>query len=275
LLWGEIQVRLSVIRPTIPVRAFEAPGALGCEQPANILRRSNPLAGWEYAEANGRAVAIQRLIGYDSQQASAPFSDQSNINLAYSYSEQPIIHESQASVAPRCLAAASLVRPAPFDPANEFAGIKVDTEHLEIFRVSLPDGKLALVAPGGTTPMHIIVNGFEVQGNPLRYVQMSEDLNEICGLGLTHIAGAVAFQEPATFRLKRTANGNVHIVTNTGFSISDQWLGGYARRVETLTLDNQWRDVTVHCQSNSIPLPLVKEWSGRNQRTLVDFRIST
>ena len=75
-------------------------------------------AGWEYAEVDGRAVAIQRLVGYDCQKASAPFLDQSNINLAYTYSEQPMLYESQASVAARCLAAATLVRPAPFDPAQ-------------------------------------------------------------------------------------------------------------------------------------------------------------
>src|SRR6266487_166572 len=206
LLWRDIQIRLTVIRPTLPILAYEAPGALGCAQPATILRRSDQQAGWEYAESEGRTVAIQRLTGYDRQQASAPFLDQSNINLAYTYSEQPIIHESQASVTARCLSSASLVRPAPFDPAKEFAGIRVETESPEIFRISLPDGRLAFVAPGETTPNSAAVNGIEVEGSHLRYVQLSEDLNEICGLGLTHIAGVATFHKPATFRLKRTPN---------------------------------------------------------------------
>src|SRR5215212_9188767 len=36
LLSGDVQVRLTMLRPTLPVMAFEAPGALGCEQPATI-----------------------------------------------------------------------------------------------------------------------------------------------------------------------------------------------------------------------------------------------
>src|SRR4029077_12817900 len=70
LLAGDRQIRLAVIRPSFPVQAYEAPGALGCEQAAGLLRRSDPDAGWEYAEAEGRAVAIQRLSGFDGQWSS-------------------------------------------------------------------------------------------------------------------------------------------------------------------------------------------------------------
>src|SRR6185295_5321990 len=114
------------------------------------------------------AIAIQRLTGYDCQKVSAPFLDQSNINVAYTYSEQPMLYESQASVVACCLASAALVRPASFDPAREFAGIKVETESPETFRVSLPDGSLALVAPGETTPKQATVNGLDVEGSGIR-----------------------------------------------------------------------------------------------------------
>ena len=113
-----------------------------------------------------------------------------------------------------------------------------------------------------------------MEGNHLRYVQASKDLNEICGLGVTQIAGLAAFDEPATFRLKRSSNGTLHARTNTGLSLIDQWLGGPARGVEVKTLDEGWQDVTTQCQGSSIPLSLVQEWSERNQRTLVDFRLS-
>ena len=274
LLYGDIQIRLTVLRPTLPVKAYEAPGALGCEQPATIVRRSDQKAGWEYAEAEGRAIAIQRLLGYGCQQASAPFLDQSNINLAYAYAEQPLIYEEQASVTARCLAAASLIRPAPFDPASEFAGIKVETESPEIFRVRLPDGRAALVAPGETTPTHADVNGIEVEGKNLRYVQINKDLTEISGLGVTHIADVIDFHEPATFRLKRTKDGIIRVTTNTGFSLNEQWLKGLSHSIEVMTLDNRWMDVTSQSQGHSISSQLVSEWSDRNQRTLVEFRIS-
>jgi hypothetical protein len=274
VLYGDVQIRLTVIRPTLPVMAFEAPGALGCEQPTSIRRRSDPQAGWEYAEAEGRAVAIQRLIGYDSQNPSSPFLDQSNINLAYPYSEQPTVYESQASVTARCLAAASLVRPSAFDPAVALAGINVETEAPEIFRLTLPDGGTALVAPSETTPKHVKVNGADLEGISLRYVRLSNDLSEIAGLGLTHISGLATFAEPATFRLKRNSSGEVRLTTDTGVSLTEHWLHGVVRSVEAASVDNQWLDVTDRCQSGTIPTALVKEWSERNQRTLVDFRIT-
>jgi len=133
---------------------------------------------------------------------------------------------------------------------------------------------VAIVAPGETTPKRVSLNGLEVEGTHLRYVQASKDLNEICGLGVTHLAGLATFDEPATFRLKRSSNGTLHARTNTGLSLTDQWLGGLARCIEAKTLDERWQDLTAQCQGSSIPLRLVQEWSERNQRTLVDFRIS-
>ena len=87
----------------------------------------------------------------------------------------------------------------------------------------------------------------------MRYVQVSRDLNEISGLGVTILSGLATFLEPATFRLKRTPEGMIRVTTNTGFSLTDQWLGGQARCIEALTLDHQWLDVTANCQSGSVP----------------------
>jgi hypothetical protein len=274
LLWHDIQIRMTVLRPTLPVIAYEAPGALGCEQPTSLVRRSDPGSGWEYAQVEGRAVAIRRLVGYDCQQASMPFLDQSNINLAYTYSEQPLVYESQGSAVARCLASAALVRPAPFDPAQEFAGIRVETESPEMFRVTLPDGKMALVAPGETTPSHVTINRLEVEGSQIRSIQVANDLMEISGLGVTNLGGVAAFDGPATFRLKRFPNDVVQLTTDTGVTLNNQWLSGDARSIEASSLDHQWLDVTAHCPAGSIPTSLVHEWSERNQRTLVEFRIS-
>ena len=189
LLWRDVQIRLTVLRPTLPVMAFEAPGALGCEQPAGIMRRSDDQAGWEYAEAEGRAIAIQRLVGYDCQKASAPFLDQSNINVAYTYSEQPILYESQASVAARCLAALRLSARlhSILHMSSQESKSKLNFRRFSVF--TLPDGSLALVAPGETTPKHATVNGVEVEGINMRYVQVSNDLNEISWPGSNSYQG--------------------------------------------------------------------------------------
>ncbi len=156
----------------------------------------------------------------------------------------------------------------------EFGEIKVEVESPEMFRISLPNRGMALVAPGETTPRQVTVNGIDVEGVRLRYVQVSQDWDEICGLGVTHLARLATFSEPATFRLTRTSGGTIHLTTDTGISFTNEWLKGAARCVEAKTLNNEWHDVTDRCQSNSIPLQLVQEWSARNQRTLVDFRIT-
>jgi len=273
-LWKDIQIRLTVIRPTFPVRAFEAPGALGCEKRGDMIRRSDSAAGWEYAEADGRAIAIQRLAGYDAQQTSSPFLDQSNINLAYPYAEQPTVHEAEARVAARCLAAASLIRPRPFDSAVEFKGIRAEPEPFECFRVTLPDGSSAFVAPGESTPKRINLNGHEWEGVKLRYAHTSMAGNELSGLGITRIANLVTFSNPATFRLKLDEAGTAHLKTNTGVSFADQCLRNPVHCVEARALDGQWTDITDQCSNQSIPPEVVNEWSNRNQRTLVEFRIN-
>ncbi|MGQ0603656.1 MAG: DUF2264 domain-containing protein [Anaerolineales bacterium] len=274
LLWRDLQIRLAHIRPTFPVRAFEAPGALGCERPAEIVRRSEAVAGWEYAEVSGRALGIRRLLGYDSQRVSAPFLGQSNINLAYTYAEQPLVCEAQPSVAPRNLAATSLVRPAPFDPATEFNGIEVSTQTLDIFHIKLPDGGTACVVPAETTPKKLTVGGIDVEGAGMRYARVQPDLSDVCGLGVTHVAGIVEFSEPGTFRLTREADGSSRLTTNTGVSLTTDWLGGAARCIEAHTLNGDWADVTERCGATTIPTDVVREWSQRNERTLIDFRLT-
>jgi hypothetical protein len=153
LLWKDLQVRLAYVWPTLAVRAFEAPGTLGCSDAARVKRRSDPLLGWEYAEAEGRALGIRRLLGYDGQCASTPFLDHSNLNLAYPYSEQPLVCETQPSAAPRAFAAVSLVRPVPFDPAREFDGFAVRVEGEHSFHVKFPGDKRAFVILGNELPL--------------------------------------------------------------------------------------------------------------------------
>ena len=274
LLWRDLQVRLAHMRPTLPVRAFEAPGALGTERPTAIVRRSDHVAGWEYAEAGGRAVAIRRLLGYDGQQASAPFLDQSNLNLAYRHAEQPLVMETGSSVAARNLAAVSLVRPTPFDPALEFSGFAVTALGVDLFSIRFPDGSAACVAPAETTPRTMSLDGVAVEGVGLRYARLDSDRSDVSGLGVTRVEGLVDFAEPTTFRLTREAGGSARLTTGTGATLSTDWLGGAARRIDVRALSGDWVDVTQTCGPSAIPVDVVQTWARRTERTLVDFRVS-
>ncbi|HRF47411.1 MAG TPA: DUF2264 domain-containing protein [Anaerolineales bacterium] len=274
LLWQDLQVRLAHIRPTFPVRAFEAPGALGTERPTAIVRRSDGLAGWEYAEAEGRALGIRRLLGYDGQLASAPFRDQSNLNLAYRYAEQPMMMETQPSVAARTVAAVSLVRPASYDPEIELDGFAVAPEGVDGFEIRFPDGGAAWLALAETLPTTTTVAEVAIDGIGLRYARVSADRGDVCGLGVTRVAGIAEFAEPTAFRLRRAAEGSVRVATATGVALSPDWLGGAAHRVEVLTLSDDWVDVTRDCGASAISGAVVRHWAERHERTLVDFRVS-
>jgi hypothetical protein len=272
LLAGDRQIRLAVIRPSFPVQAYEAPGALGCDTAAGLQRRSDPQAGWEYAQAEGRAVAIRRLLGYDGQQSSRPFLGHSNINLAYDYAEQPLIFETHPNVARRNLASVSLVRPVPFDPAAEFAGIEVKALAGDSFEVTLPDGARAFVAVGDQLPASVTLDGVAFGGPALRHVYVSAGLEQVAGVGLLEAAGVVQCEAPASVSLARAA-GAVSGMTDAGLSLAEAWLGGPARASALRGLDGAWHDVTACCDNTHLPGRLVREWAERTQRGLVEFRM--
>ncbi len=271
LLWGDRQIRLALIRPTFPVVAVEAPGALGTDAPTRIQRRSDPAAGWEYAEVEGRAVGIQRLLGYDTQRPSATWLDQSNLNLAYTYTEQPVVTEAAPSVYPRCLAAVSLVRPAPFDPAVEFAGLSLTATANGQFTVALPGDEHAFVAVGDALPRAVTLNGVKIEGRGLRYARLAP--GSLCGLGLTRAAGIAAFAAPATCRLTALGAGRFEILTDVGLTLDPAWLGGAIKTVSVRPPAGAAVDVTAGVSGTTLPAALVEHWAERTDRTLVTFEV--
>lgn len=274
VMWRDIQLRLTRVLSSHRVRAFEAPGALGCEGAACVTRRSNPAEGWEYAEAEGRALAIKRLWGYDAQQPSAPFLGYSNINLAYPYAEQPMVFEAEPKLVTRNLAAASLLSPTPFDPSEVFAGIRLEVEKEGEFYLTLPDGEWAFVSLANVLPTHIQLGTIEAWGEGLRHLRVNAASSAVTALGATTIAGVCELERPGTMQLKRDSERSATLTTNVGLQLDPKWLGGSAARVEARTLEGAWADVTAACDGNSVPHSVVREWSKRNERTLVEFRVS-
>jgi hypothetical protein len=274
LLWGHLQVRLAFIQPTLPVQAFEAPGTLGCKGAACVTRCSDLSAGWEYAEADGRAIAIQRLLGYDSQQVSASFLDHGNLNLAYRYAEQPLVSESQLSAAPRPFAAASLVRPVPFDPAHEFSGLTVTANPNQSFQVTFAEGEEAFVALGNIPPQSATVNGIKVEGDDLRLFRANRDATCLTGLGVRNIAGVAELHQSGLIQLSKESETGIRLVTDTGVSLANEWLGKPPRRIEALQIGGAWCDITNECQGGVIPQAVVQHWSQQTLRSLVEFRIT-
>ena len=273
LLWRDLQVRLAYVWPSLAVSAFEAPGTLGCSGATEVKRCSDSALGWEYVEAEGRAVGIRRLLGYDGQYLSSPFLGHTDLNLAYPYSEQPMVFETQASAEPRAFATVSLLRPKPFDPALEFNGIVVTSLPQESFQILFPDGEEAFVALSDTPPSTISLAGQAITGEGMRCVRISQDAGQLCGFGVSEISGIASLTQPGTLRLIRKADRTLEVTTDVGLSLTNNWLGGRARHVEVQMLDDTWTDVTDACQGNTIPPELVRYWSGIQERTLIQFRL--
>lgn len=268
-LVGDVQVRLAYVLPTLGVRAFEAPGALGLDRAVSIVRRSNKEAGWEYAEGEGRALGIRRLLGYDTQQASMPFRGYGNINVAYPYAEQPVISVSKFNAMPHSLASLSLVRPAAFDPAKEFGGYTVNADRYGTFKVAVPDGEEVWAALGFEKINAAEVGGYKVTGQGLKVVRVNKEAGTVTGVNLSKVAGVATLSKPGTLVLKRE-QGGARVTTSTGVSLAVEWLGGKARKVEVRTLAGSWEVV----DGTEITDALVTEWANRTERTLVEFRVT-
>lgn len=277
ILWQDLQLRIAYIQPSLPVRAFDAPGALGCDGAAGIIRRSDHQAGWEYAAVEGRALGIRRISGYDSQLASAPFLGSSNINLAYPYAEQPMVCELGPNPAGRLLCAISLVRPEGFDPDSEFAGFELIPLSAGLCQATLPDSEIVFVDLNDSPSDSARLGGFNISGSKLRLIRLKPDGSSLCGMGIQRVEGIVELASPGTILLRRrepSEPGEILVTTETGLTLANEWLGINPQQFEVQTVDGLWIDVASKCSGGSIPSDLVREWSHLNERTLVDFRIS-
>lgn len=273
VMWRDVQLRFTFVQPTQRARMVEAPGALGCSGPRAVVRRSNRDEGWEYAfaEADGRALAIKRLAGYDAQRASEPFRDYSNINLAYPYAEQPLVLESEMSARARCFVSASLLRPNRFDPSQEFAGIHAALAEQGMFEVRLPDQERVFVSLANQHPTRIQLASTMFTGEAVRYLRLGD--NRIAGMGVAQVAGICDLQG-GTFDLRRAEDGSLYLTTNGGIHISKSWLGGTASRVEARTFGGEWVDVSAQAANNTLSQAMVREWMNCTGRTLVEFRMT-
>jgi hypothetical protein len=274
VLWGDVQVLAAVVRPTLPVRAVYAPGALGCDRPGLIRRQSDREAGWEYAEVEGRAIGVRRLLGFDDQAASQPFKGDSALNLAYAYAEQPMVGEREASTDARGLAAVGLVRAAGFAPDETLGGFEVTQKAAGEFNFRGPDGGEAVVSLTVEPPQRISIGQTAFEGPGVRYARLLPEGRGGCGLGISMVSGMAVFARPAVFRLERDPEGFTCLSTNAGALLDEAWLGGPIRRVAAQTLDGAWEDLGPLARSE-LPGSLVQAWQARSEREMVAFRLWT
>ena len=123
---------------------------------------------------------------------------------------------------------------------------------------------------GDVLPETLTVGGLELAGPALRYARVDPGHDELCALGLTHAAGVITCLAATALRLRRL-DGGCRVTTGAGFSLAESWLGGPVGAAAVQGLDGAWHDVSQQCAGGQVPEALVREWSRRNQRSLVEF----
>jgi hypothetical protein len=109
---GDVDVRVSALRPRAPVRAVEGAPALGFGPDESAEREASATAGWAAARVGSRMVAIRSLAGYDD----ATFGSATGRNLVWPMAGYAMVSESTVSDVPRVVASAVIARSQPFDP---------------------------------------------------------------------------------------------------------------------------------------------------------------
>jgi hypothetical protein len=140
-------------------------------------------------------------------------------------------------------------------------------------RATLPDGTLACVAVGDAVPAAMSLGRLELRGEALRFARIRPDLSKISALGVTCLDQVAACAAPGTVQLERLADGEARVTTDVGMTLAEAWLGRPMRQAYVQALDGGWQDVTSECGAYELPAALVRQWSQRNQRTLVEFKV--
>lgn len=279
LLWRDVQLRFTSVLTSHTVRVLEAPGALGAAGAASVTRRSDAAQGWEYAEAEGRALAIRRLYGYDAQRPSAPFLQFGNINLAYPYAEQPIVTEQEMRLGTRHFATASLLRPAPFDPAQELADIAITVMPDGSFEAQLPDGSAVFCTNANRLPQQVTLGALNATGEGIRALLVSQDGSYIMAAGVNTIASICELERTGTIRLQRIAFNTVHVTTNVGVRLNADWLSVAPANPPLTGLavqgaEGSWVELETERAEPVISRAVVNEWSERIERAYLKFRVN-
>jgi hypothetical protein len=89
-----------------------------------------------------------------------------------------------------------------------------------------------------------------------------------------NVAGVAALAAPGILSLRRNRNGVATVVTETGLTLAEAWLGGRAAKVEARALNGAWVDVSRQCRKNAIPNALVREWAAQTERRLMELRLT-
>ncbi len=185
-----------------------------------------------------------------------------------------MVCESWPSAAPRSLAAVSLLRPARFDPSGQFDNLHVSSPAAGVFHLTLPDGELAYVDLRDAPANSVRLGDFLLEGTELRLARLRPDGSQLCAVNLLRAGGLLELERPATLQLRRDKDNQIDLITDAGLALAPAVLDTMPCRIQVQTTGGELIDVTGECRQAAIPDAVVQNWSGRNERSLIHFRMT-
>ena len=268
---GEIEIRVTRLRPRSAVRAIAGPASLGAAGPASVVRRSDQDAGWEYAEAGGRAVAIRRLVGFDAQQPSRPYDGRESLNLVHQHAELPVVFERNSSLRHRIVAEASLARSGAFDAGSELGSVWAEVAGECAVRIAWP-GWIAALCLGGLPQRVLRIGEWRVRGPAVTIARAATDGRAFGGELLTEIDGVLRLDAPGPIAVRDTGSA-IEVDVVGGIAIEPTWAGRPLRNLSARAPLGDWHPVGGLETEGVVPRSTVRKLAGRWGTRFVSLRL--
>lgn len=273
LPWRDLEVRLTGIRPSGPVRLTEGPAALVVDAGRPIHRRSSPDGGWEVASSPDRSVAIRRLLGYDGQRVSGPGAAGPDRNLVGDHSEQPLVYERVATARPRVVAAATMAVAAGSIDTADLASVEVTAAGPRLAHVRFGTSERAVAVLGHHSAARLDLGAWTAEGPGLRALRIRDDGTWFTGELVGSIHGVIRLDRPAPVSVRRLPGPTVEVTVDTGFRLDPGWVGFEARSFDIGDGVGGWQAGGRLEGPGIVPAAIVRHVRARSGRTLIDLRL--
>lgn len=229
LLWRDVEVRSTGLRPGGLVRLVEAPAALGASTADEVRRGTTGDVAW--AATADRSVAVRALMGFERLRASRPFGAGPDRNLVADHAEQPTAEEMAPSRRRRVVGTvgwAGAQRDIPFATMDAVALVAADGDVVEI---ALGEAERCVVALGHRAPRSLTCGGLIATGPAVRLLRVAPG-REVGGESIAEIDGVVRLDRPGPVALTRLDEPAAVVAwTETGMTVDPAWAGFTPRAV--------------------------------------------
>ena len=272
LLWREIEVRLTAVRPGGPIRLVEAPAALGAASPDEVRRSGSAEAGWQAASSADASVATRSLLGFDMSIASRPFGDGPDRNLVALHAEQPAVAESVESDRPRIVGAVSWAGADPSAPIADLAAVCARVVAPWTVEVAFASDARAIVdlRPRGARSLQL--GGTRAHGPGIRVLRATADGRSVAAESIRSIDGVVSLDAPGPIALTRTRS-RVDVWVERGFRLDPDWAGRPLVTARVRALDDRWSDPVQLPSPGVVTSDEIRRWQRLIGRRLLELRL--